>query len=175
MRPRQKASQDQVQELQLAMKSEKRKTQHRRLQCVWLRIKHDMSTEAVAQATGFCVSQVWRIWSHYFQGGLAALTKPKGGRRNECMTLKEEEQFLATHLATAKKGWVLTARKIKGSYEKKVGHTVPESTVCRLLKRHNWRLISTRPTHPQGDAAAREEFKKNFQRRWLPPGLPSPG
>src|ERR1035437_1548350 len=174
MRPRQEASEEQVQELELAMKREIRPMQRRRLQCVWLRVKHDPSTEAVAQATGFCVSQVWRIWSQYFRGSLAAICQPKGGRRHECMTATEEAEFLKTHLAQAKQGWILTARKIKESYEKEAGHKVPASTVCRMLKRHHWRLDSTRPTHPRGDPAAREEFKKNSARRWLPPVWPSP-
>jgi transposase len=174
MRPRQAASEEQVKEIELAMKQETRKMQHRRLQCVWLRIKHGLSTEAVAQATGLGVSQVWRIWSQYFRGSSAALRQPKGGRRNECLTLKEEAEFLETHLEQAKQGWILTARKIKESYEKKVGHQVPDSTVCRMLHRHHWRIVSTRPTHPAGVPAAREEFKKNSGRRWRPPGGPSP-
>jgi len=174
MRPRQEANAEQVNELRLAMKREKRKAQHRRLLCVWLRIKCDMPTEAVMKATGLCQSQVWRTWSQYFRGGLAAINKTKGGRRRQCMTHKEEEAFLAGHLATAKKGWLLTARKIKESYEEQVGHAVPESTVCRMLKRNDWRIISTRPTHPDGDPAAREEFKKNCARGWLPRNLPSP-
>jgi len=175
MRPRQEASKEQIEEIRLAMKREERKRFYRRLQCVWMRIKHDMSTEAVAKATGFCESYVRRLWSRYFRGGLAAvLGKPKGGRRNQYMTPKEEMEFLAGHLAEAKKGWLLTARKIKESYEEKVGHAVPESTVCRMLARNKWRIVSTRPTHPDGDPAAREEFKKNSARGWLPRGLPGP-
>src|ERR1700689_3529689 len=112
MRPRQEASEEQVKDLELAIKQETRQMQKRRLQCVWLRVKHDMSTQAVAQATGFCVSQVWRIWSQYFRGSVAAIGKSKGGRRNECMTSKEEAQFLETHLVEARQGWILTARKI---------------------------------------------------------------
>jgi transposase len=156
------------------MKQETRPMRQRRLQCVWLRVKHDLSTEAVAQVTGFCVSQVWRIWSQYFRGSVAALRKPKGGRRHECLTVQEEAAFLKKHLAQAQQGWVLTARKIKASYEKEVGRKVPDSTVCRLLKRHHWRKVSTRPTHPRGDLAARAEFKKNSAGKWLPPGRPSP-
>jgi transposase len=174
MRPRQEASAEQVQELELAIQQETRPMQKRRLRCVWLRVKHDMSTEAVAQATGFCVSQVWRIWSQYFRGSVAAIRKSKGGRKNECMTAPEETEFLETQLAQARPGWILTARKIKESDEKKVGHKVPDSTVCRMLKRHHWRRVSPRPTHPRGDPAARAEFKKNSARRWQPPGRPSP-
>src|SRR5208282_239015 len=173
MRPRQEASTEQVQELELALKQETRPMQQRRLQCVWLRIKNNMSTEAVAQATGLCVSQVWRIWSQYFRGSVAALCQSKGGRRNEYMTAQQEAEFLKKHLAQAQQGWILTARKIKASYEKEVGRKVPDSTVCRMLRRHQWRKVSTRPTHPRGHRGAREEFKKNSARRWLPPGRPS--
>jgi transposase len=174
MRPRQIASAEQLKELELALKQETRKMQLRRLQCVWLRLKHDLGTDVVAKATGFCVSQVWRIWSQYFRGSLAAIRRPKGGRRHQYLTLREEAEFLETHVRQAKKGWVLTARKIKETYEKKVGHRVADSTVCRMLKRHDWRIVSTRGTHPQGQAAAREAFKKNSVRRWLPPGWPGP-
>jgi len=161
MRPRQEASEEQIKELQLAMESETRKRFYRRLQCVWLRIKHDMATESVSQATGLTPSYIRKLWARFFRGGLQAIIgKPKGGRRNQHMTPKEEEQFLASHLAMAQKGWILTARKIKESYEQKIGKTVPESTVCRMLSRNNWRLVSTRPTHPQGDPVARDEFKK---------------
>ena len=174
MRPRQEASEEQIKELQLAMESETRKWFYRRLQCVWLRIKHDMATESVSQATGLTPSYIRKIWARYFRGGLPAIIgKPKGGRRNQHMTPKEEEQFLAFHLAMAQKGWILTARKIKESYEQKIGQTVPESTVCRMLSRNNWRIVSTRPTHPEGDPGARDEFKKNSSRRWLPPSLQS--
>jgi transposase len=174
MRPRQAASEKQVEELRVAMQREQRKAQSRRLQCIWLRIKHDLSTDAVAKATGLGVSQVWRIWSQYFRGSLTALTQPKGGRRHEHLTVPEEKEFLAAQEEQARKGLLLTARKIKESYEKKVGRAVAESTVCRMLRRHHWRRVSTRPTHPKGDSAAREEFKKNSRKRWLPPGGPGP-
>lgn len=172
MRPRQEASEEQIKELQLAMERETRKWFYRRLQCVWLRIKHDMSTEAVSKATGLAVSYIRKVWASYFRDGISAIIgKPKGGRRNQYMTPKEEEEFLESHLERAQKGWILTARKIKESYEQKIGRTVPESTVCRMFSRNNWRIVSTRPTHPLGDPAARDEFKKNSVRRWLPPSL----
>ena len=120
MRPRQEASEEQIKELQLAMESETRKRFYRRLQCVWLRIKHDMATESVSQATGLTPSYIRKLWARFFRGGLQAIIgKPKGVRRNQHMTPKEEEQFLASHLAMAQKGWILTARKIKESYEQK--------------------------------------------------------
>jgi len=174
MRPRQEASPKQIEELRQAMEREDKKARHRRLLCVWLRIQHDMPTEAVEQATGLCVSQVWRIWSQYFRGGLSALSKPKGGRRRQCMSLEQEQKFLARHVALAQKGRLLTARKIKESYEQEIGKKVPESTVCRMLARNKWRLISTRPPHPQSDPKARLAFKKNFVKGWLPPGVPNP-
>src|SRR5674476_345266 len=108
MRPRQEASEEQIKELQLAMERETRKWFYRRLQCVWLRIKHDMSTEAVSKATGLAVSYIRKVWASYFRDGISAIIgKPKGGRRNQYMTPKEEEEFLASHLERAQKGWIL--------------------------------------------------------------------
>jgi transposase len=159
-----------MEELRLAMQAEQRQAQFRRLQCVWLRVQHDLSTEAVAKVTGLSVSQVWRIWSQYFRGSLAAISKPKGGRRNEHLTVKEEAEFLEAFVEQAQKGVLLTARMIKISYEQKVGRRVAESTVCRMLRRHDWKRVSTRPPKPLGDAGAREEL--NSRGRWLPPGCP---
>jgi transposase len=175
MRPRREASEEQIKEIQQAMKKEERASFYRRLQCVWLRIKHDMTTEAISRVTGYCTGSIKNLWAKYYRGGLLALLgKPKGGRRNQYLTKQEEAEFLSGHLREARKGRLLTARAIRESYEKKIGHEVPESTVCRLLKRNRWRIISTRGTHPQGSEQAREEFKKNCMRGWLPPGLPDP-
>jgi transposase len=90
------------------------------------------------------------------------------------MTRQKEAELLEEFRKEAVAGGLVVLRKIKSEYAKRVGHAVPDSTISRVLARHDWRLVKPRPKHPDGDPAARDAFKKNCMRGWLPPGLPSP-
>ena len=57
-------------------------------------------------------------------------------------------------------GRLVTARSLKARYESRVGHAVPDSTVYRLLARHQWRQVLPRPKHPKDNPRARAAFKK---------------
>ena len=62
---------------------------------------------------------------------------------------------------------------IKTRYETRVGQAVPDSTVYRLLARHQWRQVQPRPKHPKDNPAARAAFKKTSdqsgrRRGWAP-------
>ena len=54
----------------------------------------------------------------------------------------------------------LRVSKIKRSYEKAIGRTVPKPTVYRMLDRHGWRKISPRPRHPKADKENKRLLKK---------------
>jgi len=56
--------------------------------------------------------------------------------------------------------------QIWGAFEQRVGHTVDDSTIYRLLHRHGWRKLMPRPRHPKADEQVREQFKKTFPHRW---------
>jgi len=85
----------------------------------------------------------------------------RGGRRHQNLTVEEERAFLSDFLAEAKRGGMLEVSGLKAAYERTVGHSVPNSTVYRMLKRHGWRKLAPRPRHPKGDPLRRESFKKN--------------
>jgi len=132
-----------------------------RLQGLWLRARQDLSTEVIAQTVGLSVSHVRRVWSDYLRGGLAAAQgRPKGGRRHQNLTVAQEQAVLAPLKKEAQAGQWVTAHGIKARYEARVGHAVPDSTVYRLLARHQWRQVSPRPKHPKDNPAARAAFKK---------------
>ncbi len=78
-----------------------------RLQCLWLRAKEDLSTEAIARTVGLSVSHVRRVWSDYLRGGLAAgQGRPKGGRRHQNLTLAQERALLQPlHEQARRGGW----------------------------------------------------------------------
>ena len=42
-----------------------------------------------------------------------------------------------------------------------MGKAVPNSTIYRMLERHDWRKVVPRPRHPKADVAARGAFKKS--------------
>ena len=98
-----------------------------RLQCLWLRARQDLGTEAIAQAVGLSVSHVRRVRSEYLRGGLAAgQGRPKGGRRHKNLTLAQERAAPVPWQAQARQGRLVTARSLKLDYEKRLGRAVPD-------------------------------------------------
>jgi len=92
-----------------------------------------------------------------------------GGRRHCSMTFDEEREFLTHWEAQATVGGVLTVPPIHAALVERLGHDMPMSTTYRLLARHGWRKVQPDTKHPKSDPALRDEFKKNFQKQWLPP------
>ena len=161
MRPRTEIPAAQVGAIHRAMLAASTKSVFQRLQCLWLRARQDLATEAIAQAVGLSVSHVRRVWSDYLRGGLSAgQGRSKGGRRHQNLTLAQERAVLAPWQPQARRGQLVTARSIKVDYERRLGRAVPDSTVCRLLVRHQWRRVTPRPKHPKDNPAARAAFKK---------------
>ena len=87
--------------------------------------------------------------------------KDWGGRRRQNMTFNEEQKLLAPFFEQAKEGGVLIVTPIKTAYEEKIGHAVAESTIYRMLARHNWRKLAPDTRHPKANPEIQEEYKKN--------------
>ena len=89
-----KCNKRQVERLKKALEREKDPAVRQRIQIILLR--EDGKTQAeIAELMGVSVSTVNRAHMAYDHGGRSALRpKPKGGRRRENMTLKEEKEFL---------------------------------------------------------------------------------
>jgi transposase len=83
-----------------------------------------------------------------------------GGRRSGYMTIAQERQFLSEFLDQAAHGGILVVSKIQQAFEAKVGRKVAQTTIYRMLDRHDWRTIIPRPRHPNSSEEAREGFKK---------------
>jgi hypothetical protein len=47
-----------------------------------------------------------------------------------------------------------------------LGLSLALSTIYRMLARNGWRKLAPDTAHPQGDAAVREDWKKNFRGSW---------
>ena len=88
-----------------------------------------------------------------------------GGRRSGYLTVAQERQFLSEFLDQATHGGILAVSKIQEAFELKVGHKVAQSTIYRMLDRHDWRTIIPRPRHPNSNTEAQEGFKKTPEDR----------
>ena len=161
MRPRTEIPASEVGAIRRAMLAARNTSTFQRLQCLWLRAHEDLATEAIARITGFSVSHVRRVWSDYVRGGrIAAHGRPKGGRRRQNLTVKQEAAVLVPFQREARAGRLITVQGVKTRYETRLGHAVPDSTVYRLLARHHWRQVTPRPKHPKNNPAAQAAFKK---------------
>ena len=161
MLPRTEIPAAQVGAIRRAMLAAPNTSSFQRLQCLWLRAQQELSTESIAWTVGLSVSHVRQVWSDYLRGGLAAAQgRPKGGRRHQNLTVLQEQAVLVPLQKEALAGRLVTARGIKTRYETTVGHTVPDSTVYRLLARHHWRQVQPRPKHPKDNPQAQAAFKK---------------
>jgi len=133
----------------------------------WLIIYHALvdprEAKDIAKHTGVSVKTVHKVISTYNRLGIAAVETPgKGGRRNAYLTIEEEKELLTPFFELAKKGELTTVAQIKQAFEKKVGHEVDETTIYRLLKRHEWRKLVPRPFHPKADKEEKRHFQQKF-------------
>ena len=136
-------------------------TQRRRWLIVYNALVDPRPASQIALHSGVSVATVRLVISTYNRRGPAALDTPgKGGRRNEYLTVTEEQAFLAPFFARAARGEIATSTEIHHALEAHVGHAVHPSTVYRLLNRQSWRKLVPRPAHPQADPVAQEAFKK---------------
>ena len=142
MRIRTKITPGQARAIRRAMLAAPSKSVFPRFQCLWLRTKEELSTEAIARTAGLSVSHVRRIWSEYLQRGLAgAQGRPKGGQHRRNLTARQERAVLAPLKKVAQAGQPVAVRDIKVRYENLLGRPVPPVTVYRLLARHQWRRV----------------------------------
>jgi len=124
---------------------------------------YGIDLQRTAEMIGKSRTSVARLRNEFVAGakGEKPLRSTWGGRRRENISREEEEALLLPFFETAKKGGILVVAPVKKAYERTVGHKVPESTIYRLLARHDWRKLAPDKRHPKTDPLAQEEFKKN--------------
>lgn len=146
------------------MKDSKDTKQLVRWQIVYNALVNPRKAEDIAECIGVSKSLVQKMVSRYNREGPQAIEiKSCGGRYHEYLSLEEEEKFLAPFFQRAELGAFTTTKEIYQAYEEQIGNSVHETTIYRLLHRHNWRKLLPRSVHPKADAQAQEDFKKNLQ------------
>jgi hypothetical protein len=61
---------------------------------------------------------------------------------------------------------VVVVAPLKEKVAQRLGKPVALSTIYRMLARNGWRKLAPDTAHPQGNAAAREHWKRNFKGIW---------
>ena len=151
-----------VEALKARLKQATTIAEFQRVQCVLMRAALGCSASEIAQVLGWAVATVHITHSRWANEGQAVFDlKGKGGRNNSNLTEAKEAEVLAPFMEQAASGGVLKVAEIQTAYEARVGKAVPNSTIYRLLERHDWRKVVPRPRHPKADVAARGAFKKS--------------
>lgn len=142
-------TQDQVSELQLALKNKSYAPFHRRIQCILLR-SEGLTLTAIANLLGFVPQTVKNQIDKYLSEGLSSILKEtRGGRNRQYLTLEEEQEFLKEHLSNSLTGEFVTIDTLYKAYQERVGHLTTREGFYALLKRHGWRKMTPRPEHPK--------------------------
>ena len=93
--------------------------------------------------------------------GFTGLEDGRGGRYRENLTIAQEEELLKPFEEQSKTGSLVVASKVKKAYEEKIGREVAESTIYRMLDRHDFCKISPYRRHKKANKEEQEAFKKH--------------
>ena len=137
--------------------------QLRQAQAVVLPLDFGLSMEQTAQAIGRSPEWTCRLRNRFLAGEIVGdgQRQRRGGRRRQNMTAEQECAVLAPFLDRARSGGTLVVGQVKAQLEAELGRPMALSSVYNLLHRHGWRKLAPDKRHPQSDAAAQQEWKKN--------------
>ena len=142
------------------------KAAYQRRLAIWLTHSAKLSANRIADLLLVSVQSIWKWLGEYNSIGPSGLDrKGRGGRRWALMSLEEEREFLAQHLAQAASGDLLTAKHLHPALCRRLGQDVSLDYVYKLLHRHEWRKLAPRPHHTKQDPVAAAAFKKNSRKR----------
>ena len=141
--------------------------QLRQAQAVVLPLEHGLSLKATAQMIGLSVGWTSRLRNAFIRGEAIGdgSTPARGGRHHENFTREQEIEVLKPFLDRARNGGVLVVPEIKPALEGALGRPMALSTVYNLLHRHGWRKLAPDKHHPQSDAQAQQDWKKNSPKK----------
>jgi DNA-binding CsgD family transcriptional regulator len=111
----------------------------RAAQSVLFPAEYGLSLRQTAEMLGCSVPTVSRL-RHWLKAAPArtVLHADWGGRRRQNLSPAEERSFLNSLKDQARGGHAIAIRSIWKAYEAKLGRSVPDSTIYRLLRRHGW-------------------------------------
>ena len=141
----------------------------RTAQAVLLPLELGLSLELTAKAIGRSVGATCNLRTRYCQVARheREAPRPKRELRNRAnATLEREAQILDEVLEGAMRGGVVVVPPLKEKIAERLGKPVALSTIYRMLARNGWRKLAPDTAHPQGNPAARDDWKKNSKGIW---------
>ncbi|TMC17474.1 MAG: hypothetical protein E6J34_18615 [Chloroflexi bacterium] len=154
-----------VEEVSHRMKNDPRGCARQRWLIIYNALADPREASSITKHTGASVRTVHKTVSMYNKFGVAAVETPgRGGRRWAYLTVEKERYFLQPFFERAANGEIATTAQIQQAFEKKVGQKVDDSTIYRLLDRHEWRKKVPHPFHPQADKKEQELVLAKFSK-----------
>jgi len=160
-RPQKTYSAEQRKEVRKAYRASKDTREQTRLLCLRLRVDRGYSSKQIADIVDCSEGLVKKVVGDYSRDGLDGVLRGEFGGNRRNLSYEAEKTLLAPFMAKAEKGQILIVSDIHKAYEAVLGRTVPNSTIYRMLDRHNWRKVMPRPRHPKADPEEQEAYKKN--------------
>jgi transposase len=169
--------QDVLVKAKAAIASAKTVEELRAAQAVVFPLELGLTLERTAESIGISVR-----WTCTLRNRFARIARgeeqprgQRGGRKRQNLTPEEEGRFLAPFLEKAATGGVLVVGSIHRALEERLGRKVSLSSVYNLLHRQGWRKLAPDKRHPQSDAQAQVDWKKNSRARSRGKPRPSRG
>ena len=162
MRPQTPFPPNTVARMKALLSSTNKISEYRRIQSVYLRAKYGYDASQIAEMVGLKLQTVKNIHAAYLKKGesVLKLSGCKNQRKHCYLTIKQEKAFLKNFEEQAKAGNILEVGKIHTALQAHLGEEIHLSMIYRMLRRHGWRKLAPRPTHPKGDPSVQEAFKK---------------
>ena len=158
MRPQKPFPAGTTERLRQLLASAHSRNEYRRIQSIYF---YGYSAVQIADMVGLKIQTIRNLHAAYLKEGEAVLQLTgQGGRHRSNLSVQKEEALLSEFEVDGKLGDIVEVGQIQRAYEQRLGRSVANSTVYRLLHRHGWRKLAPRPQHPNGDEVRIKGFKK---------------
>lgn len=139
------------------------KFEYKRIEAVRLFVIEKKPAKEISKIVNSPPGTIYNWTSAYNKHGIEGLlSKKKGGRRREIMSVKNEKNFLEELVNDAASGIIITATKIRLKLCNIISKTISQSYVYNFLKRNKWRKVAPRPQNPKSSKDVRDDFKNKF-------------
>ena len=121
------------------------------------------SVKEIAEMVGLCETQVYRLIEEYRRVGLEEYSRKKYGGNHRALSWEEEEEILSKFREQAAAGKVVRIQEIKAAFDERRGKDTGRAYIYELLKRHKWRKVMPRTSHPKKANEAEIEASKKLR------------
>lgn len=135
---------------------------YKRLMALKFKAVDNLRSDEAGKLLSLHKSSVNLIVRRYQEQGIEAIVGKRHNHGNRYMTIDQENVFLEQFRERSRAGQIVEVTEIYLAYREAVGHEVTRSAIYYLLRRHGWRKIMPRGSHPKkASPEAIEAYKKN--------------